>query len=47
MPVPSFEDSQNQIEKLLVEQRVLEALDKWLQTARAAAKIRYREKAFE
>jgi hypothetical protein len=46
-PNPSFEDSREQIEKLLVEQRVLEALDKWLETARSAASIRYREKAFE
>lgn len=44
---PSFEDSREQIEKLLVQQRVLEALDKWLETARSAANIRYREKAFE
>jgi len=46
-PLPSFEDSRDQIEKLLVEQRTLEALDKWLETARAAARVRYREKAFE
>ena len=45
--IPSFEDSREQIEKLLTEQRVLEALDKWLETARAAAHVRYREKAFE
>jgi hypothetical protein len=43
----SFEDSRDQIEKLLVEQRVLEALDKWLETARSAARVKYREKAFE
>jgi len=30
---PSFEDSREQIEKLLVEQRVLEALDQWLAMA--------------
>ena len=46
-PVPSFEDSRDQIEKLLVEQRVLEALDKWLETARSAAGVRYRDQAFE
>jgi hypothetical protein len=46
-PLPSFEDSREQIEKLLVEQRVLEALDQWLETARSTANIRYREKAFE
>jgi hypothetical protein len=46
-PNASFEDSREQIEKLLVQQRVLDALDKWLATARTAANIRYREKAFE
>jgi len=43
----TFEENREQIEKLLIEQRVLEALDKWLETERAAANIRYREKAFE
>jgi hypothetical protein len=43
----SFEDGRDQIEKLLVEQKVLEALDKWLAMARGTANIRYREKAFE
>jgi hypothetical protein len=46
-PPPSFDASRNQIEKLLVEQRVLEDLDKWLATARSAARVQYRDKAFE
>lgn len=46
-PLPSFEDSREQIEKLLLEQQVIEALDQWLAMARSAANIRYREKAFE
>jgi hypothetical protein len=46
-PLGSFDESREQIEKLLLEQRVLEALDKWLETARTTAKIRYRDKAFE
>ena len=46
-PLPSFEDSRDQIEKLLVEQRVLDALDQWLAMARSTANIRYHEKAFE
>jgi len=46
-PNPSFEDSREQIEKLLVEQRVLDALDKWLEMARSAAGVHYHEKAFE
>ena len=43
----SFEASRNQIEKLLLEQRVSEALDQWLMMARGAANVRYRDKAFE
>ena len=39
--------ARDQIEKLLLEQRVLEALDNWLAMARSAANIQYREKAFE
>jgi len=46
-PVPSFENSRAQIEKLLVEQRVLDALDQWLAMARSTANIRYHEKAFQ
>jgi hypothetical protein len=46
-PIPSFEASREQIEKLLTEQKVIEALDEWLMTARSTASIRYREKAFE
>src|SRR5665213_498474 len=46
-PIPSFDESREQIEKLLVEQRVMEDLDQWLVMARSAANIRYREKAFE
>jgi hypothetical protein len=45
--LPSLNDSRQQIEQLLLEQRVLEGLDKWLEMARSAANIRYREKAFE
>ncbi len=46
-PLGSFEATRDQIEKLLLEQRVLEALDNWLATARSAANIQYRDKAFE
>ena len=46
-PAPSFEDSREQIEKLLLEQKVLDALDQWLAMARTAAKINYRDKAFQ
>ncbi|HEY2842838.1 MAG TPA: hypothetical protein VGJ09_04280 [Bryobacteraceae bacterium] len=46
-PVPSFEASRDSIEKLLVEQHVLDALDQWLVMTRSAAHIGYREKAFQ
>jgi hypothetical protein len=43
----TFEANREQIEKLLTEQRVDEALSQWLATARKAANVRYRDKAFE
>ncbi len=43
----SLEENRDQIQKLLIEQRVMQSLDQWLETARAAANIRYRDKAFE
>jgi hypothetical protein len=46
-PPETFEANREQIEKLLIEQRVDQALDQWLVTARKAANIRYRDKAFE
>jgi hypothetical protein len=46
-PAPTFENSRDQIEKLLVEQGTLDALDKWLAMARGAVRIQYRDKAFE
>jgi hypothetical protein len=35
------------LEKKLTDQRATDALDKWLITARAAARVQYRDKAFE
>jgi hypothetical protein len=46
-PQPSFEESREQIEKVLQEQRVMQALDEWLAMARSAARVQYREKAFQ
>ena len=46
-PVPSLENSRDQIEKILVEQKMLEALDQWLVMARNAARIQYRDKVFQ
>ncbi|MEO8098824.1 MAG: hypothetical protein ABI811_14070 [Acidobacteriota bacterium] len=44
---PDFESSRTQIEALLTGQRVLEALDEWLKTARTAARPNYRERVFQ
>ena len=44
---PSFEDSRPQIEELLLGERALDALDEWLKTARARARIEYREQVFQ
>ncbi|HLH45094.1 MAG TPA: hypothetical protein VKV74_19045 [Bryobacteraceae bacterium] len=45
--IPTFEESRAQVEQLLTEQRTMAALDQWLETARAAKAIRYREDAFK
>jgi hypothetical protein len=42
----SFEASRDNIEAYLRRQRTLEALDQWLVTARAAARVEFREAAF-
>jgi hypothetical protein len=46
-PIPSFEESRNAMEKALVEQRVDQALDRWLGDARTQVDIRYRKDAFQ
>jgi len=46
-PIPALESSRDQIEKILVEQKVLEALDQWLVMARSTARIQYRDKVFQ
>lgn len=46
-PRPSLEDARTQIEEILIQQRVNEAMDRWLQQASRQASIRYREEAFE
>ena len=45
--LPSFEQSHDEIVKLLTEERVLKALDNWLATARRDVRIEYREKVFQ
>lgn len=42
----SFEENRDKIEELLRRQRTLEALDQWLVTARAAARVQFREAVF-
>lgn len=42
----SFETNRDKIEELLRRQRTLEALDQWLITARAAARVQFREAVF-
>jgi hypothetical protein len=44
---PTFEASRNDIEKLLTEQQTMQALDRWLSTARDDTAIVYREAAFK
>lgn len=45
--VPSFETSEDQMEKLLIDQRVAQALDRWLSIQRNETEIVYREPAFQ
>jgi hypothetical protein len=45
-PVADFESSRDQVEKLLTDQRVMQALDRWLGTARNENQILYRDPAF-
>lgn len=42
----TFEANRDKIEELLRRQRTSEALDQWLVTARAAARVQYREQVF-
>jgi len=44
---PSFEESRNDIEKLLTEQETMQALDRWLAVARGETVIVFREVAFK
>ncbi len=44
---PTFEASRGDIEKLLTEQQTMQALDRWLGTARGDTPVVYREAAFK
>ncbi|MDQ6760042.1 MAG: hypothetical protein M3Z32_09285 [Acidobacteriota bacterium] len=46
-PIPSLEDSRAAIEKILIEQRVDAAMDRWLGDSRTRIEILYRKEAFE
>ena len=45
--VPTFEASRDQIEKLLTDQRITQALDRWLGTTRSETQILYKESVFK
>jgi hypothetical protein len=45
--VPTFEASRDQIEKLLTDQRVTQALDRWLGTTRSETQILYKDQVFK
>jgi hypothetical protein len=45
--MPTFEASRDQIEKLLTDQRVTQALDRWLGTTRSDTQILYKEPVFK
>jgi hypothetical protein len=45
--VPGFEESREQVDKLLTDQRVVQALDRWLGEQRTQTRILYREQVFK
>src|SRR5580693_10226159 len=45
--VPTFEASRDQIEKLLTDQRVTQALDRWLGATRSETEILYKQDVFK
>ena len=44
---PALDDIRDTVEEILVQQRVTEALDRWLEQASSTARVRYREEAFQ
>ena len=46
-PIPSLEDNRADIEKILTEQRVDRAMDRWLGDSRTRVEILYRKEAFQ
>jgi len=45
--IPTFEASRDQVEKLLMDQRTAQALDRWLGNQRTETQILYREQVFK
>ena len=45
--IPSFEDSRSTVERILLEQRSMQALDRWLGASRTETRILYREEVFK
>jgi hypothetical protein len=45
--IPSFEQSREQVEKLVLEQKTIQALDAWLASARSQAGVIFRDKVLE
>ena len=45
--VPSFEASRDQVESLLTNQRMMQALDRWLGLRKGEAKVLYRDEVFQ
>jgi len=46
-PIPSFDDSRESIEQILTEQRIDQAVDKWLSETRGQVPIRYLDEALQ
>ena len=44
---PDLDTIRDTVEEILVQQRVDEALDRWLEQASSSARVRYREEAFK
>jgi len=45
--IPAFEESRSTVERLMTEQRTLQALDRWLGATRTSLRIVYREEVFK
>ena len=45
--VPTFEESREQVQRMLTDQKAVQALDTWLSSARTQLGVSYRERVFE